>query len=307
MEIHGFIKAKKKTIEIKGADRFDFLQRLTSQDFRNPKTFEVVCGSFLEANALVIGFFEALILENSVYLLVDSEAAEKVFSQITKFHFAEKLEYLMSSDFEVYEVWPGKEVFSETEIRPEHWTGVVLSGHQLKLFENSTGGFSLVIPSTAAASLHEFLETHQIPPLTEAQYETLRICSGQPKWGQDFTSKNLILEGPFQKYFSRNKGCYPGQEIVERVFTYGKVAKKLVGLKWENGSGPKVGDEISLSGETLGKITSVALDQGRGMGWVSKKGYLKGTELESRPSAVKLQVYELPGTISDDALQDKNN
>lgn len=93
---------------------------------------------------------------------------------------------------------------------------------------------------------------------SEGFLNALRADLGLPKMGIDITVKNLILEAPLRNFVSREKGCYPGQEVVERVFTYGNVAKKLVSLTCLNAEAlnipPK--SKISFEGKEIGEVTS---------------------------------------------------
>jgi folate-binding protein YgfZ len=64
-------------------------------------------------------------------------------------------------------------------------------------------------------------------PLSTELFEFLRIQAGVPRAGVELTEKEIILEGNWEAPISSNKGCYPGQEVVERIHTYGQVNKKL--------------------------------------------------------------------------------
>ena len=61
--------------------------------------------------------------------------------------------------------------------------------------------------------------------------EALRIEAGLPKAGPDLNEEIVPPEANLEgKAFSLNKGCYPGQEVVARMDTYGNVRRHLVGL-----------------------------------------------------------------------------
>jgi len=51
--------------------------------------------------------------------------------------------------------------------------------------------------------------------------------------GRELNATSIILEGNFEKPIARDKGCYPGQEVIERIFTYGQVSRKLYPIEWD--------------------------------------------------------------------------
>jgi folate-binding protein YgfZ len=108
--------------------------------------------------------------------------------------------------------------------------------------------------------------------------EVERVENELVKEGVDFTEKNLIQELPLNSFVHRDKGCYPGQETVERVFTYGKMAKKLVIIELGEENQLKAGDSVSKNGEAVGKITSVGLT--KAFAFVKKPFYEAETRLD---------------------------
>jgi len=88
--------------------------------------------------------------------------------------------------------------------------------------------------------------------------ELLRIASGIPRYGQDIRERDLPQETEQQQralHFS--KGCYIGQEIVERIRSRGSVHRKFTGFEVQ-GPLPAVGTKIQTDGRDTGEITSAA-------------------------------------------------
>jgi folate-binding Fe-S cluster repair protein YgfZ len=56
------------------------------------------------------------------------------------------------------------------------------------------------------------------------------------------------LEAGAERSVARNKGCYPGQEVIERIFTYGQVNRKLMPVDWQ-GEPPTAAAPIALQAE----------------------------------------------------------
>ena len=96
-----------------------------------------------------------------------------------------------------------------------------------------------------------------IPEGSWEQYERARIIAGWPVMGTDITTDMIPAEtGVVDVAVSFSKGCYPGQELVERMDSRGsKAPRSLVTI--ECTSGTKQGDDVIVNGEVVGRFTSV--------------------------------------------------
>lgn len=87
--------------------------------------------------------------------------------------------------------------------------------------------------------------------------ELLRIAEGVPRFGQDIKDRDLPQETEQLRALNFAKGCYIGQEIVERIRSRGNVHRKFTGFLIE-GPLPQAGAPIEIDGKSVGEITSVA-------------------------------------------------
>jgi folate-binding protein YgfZ len=108
-------------------------------------------------------------------------------------------------------------------------------------------------------------------PVGSDALETLRIVEGIPAYGIDIQSRDLAQETAQDRALNFTKGCYLGQEIVERVRSRGQVHRHLRALELKPDSStetPAVGTEIRIAGAaadskpvvTLTSIAEVQLD-----------------------------------------------
>ena len=87
--------------------------------------------------------------------------------------------------------------------------------------------------------------------------EALRIEAGLPKAGSDLNEEIVPPEANLEgKAFSLNKGCYPGQEVVARMDTYGNVRRKLVGLVLKDSTVPPHGAKLFSGDREVGWVSS---------------------------------------------------
>jgi folate-binding protein YgfZ len=125
------------------------------------------------------------------------------------------------------------------------------------------------LPREYAPSWCAAMRGHDVPLLGERLFEYHRMLSGMPRVGREVTDKDLILEANLELAISRNKGCYPGQEVVERIFTYGQVNRKLLPVAISVSSGSQLKGELPAApfalvrdGKSAGKVVSLDQDPG---------------------------------------------
>jgi folate-binding protein YgfZ len=95
-------------------------------------------------------------------------------------------------------------------------------------------------------------------PVGAAALEAFRIAEGIPAYGIDIAERDLPQETSQMRALSFNKGCYLGQEIVERIHSRGSVHRHLRQLEL-HGPIPAAGAELRLEGGAIaGQITSAA-------------------------------------------------
>jgi aminomethyltransferase len=87
--------------------------------------------------------------------------------------------------------------------------------------------------------------------------EALRIASGVPKFGVDIRQKDLPQETGQERALNFSKGCYIGQEIVERIRSRGAVHRMFTGFEVE-GARLAPGFRIQEDGKDVAELTSVA-------------------------------------------------
>lgn len=109
------------------------------------------------------------------------------------------------------------------------------------------------------------------PVGTEA-LETARIADGVPRYGLDIRERDLPQETEQFRALSFTKGCYVGQEIVERIRSRGQVHRLFTQFEVEGEAPP--GAKIQGGGKDVGEITSTAsLPDGRklALGYVRRE------------------------------------
>jgi tRNA-modifying protein YgfZ len=118
-------------------------------------------------------------------------------------------------------------------------------------------GFTAIAPHAAIADLWQRALQAGATPAGEDAWQMLRLKAGLPDGSTELTEDYIPLEANLWPAVSFSKGCYIGQEIIARMESRGKLARRLVSLKLESPVEP--GAEVrSSDGPLLGTVTSAA-------------------------------------------------
>jgi folate-binding protein YgfZ len=152
--------------------------------------------------------------------------------------------------------------------------------------------FEIAVNPTSALHLWTRLCRLASPLGSEAQ-ERDRVLSGQPLFGTDIRSTDLPQETEQLEALDFTKGCYVGQEIVERIRSRGNVHRKFTGLIFGRPVTP--GSPVTLNGAQIGEITSAApFHNGTwaALGFLKRQEAASGTEVTA--GGVEGRVTDLP-------------
>jgi aminomethyltransferase len=173
--------------------------------------------------------------------------------------------------------WNGK------ELRIVHGYGV-LAPH-----------YELWVRSAEIPALWSALVEAGATPVGAATLEAFRIAEGIPAYGIDIAERDLPQETSQIRVLHFSKGCYLGQEIVERIHSRGSVHRHLRQLEL-SGPVPATGAELRLDGGVIaGQITSTAELPLANVNRIFALGMMRG-EAELRDQPFTYSVGTATGT-----------
>jgi folate-binding protein YgfZ len=117
--------------------------------------------------------------------------------------------------------------------------------------------YTIWIPSDQAGDLWQALTGGGVKPVGAEALEAFRIAEGIPAYGVDMVDRDLPQETSQLRALHFDKGCYLGQEIVERIRSRGNVHRHLRSLELD-GPLAEPGTRLTLEGAEAGHITSAA-------------------------------------------------
>ena len=122
-------------------------------------------------------------------------------------------------------------------------------------------GFTIYVDAAREHDLVQALERAGAVRAGEDAVTAARVEAGYPLFGVDMDEDIIPLEAGIEpRAISFTKGCYVGQEVIIRVLHrgHGRVARRLVGLRLQDGDMPARGTRVNAGGKDAGFITSAA-------------------------------------------------
>ena len=290
-----FDLANRAMLQFTGEDRLPYLQGMLSNDLRPLKMFDGQQATILTQQGKVVADLRVLCSLNSFYLDFWEPLKEKILTHLNR--------YLVADDVEIHdpnEQWkmlslqgPRAQVMldqvfanAELPVQPNHHGMVQFDGAPVCVVRaDRTGhdGFDLIVQTSQLLAFAQRLTELGAAWVGEQAQNVLRIEAGIPRYGIDFSEDNLLLEVALDDAVSFTKGCYLGQEVVERIRSRGHVNKKLCGLVLDGNTPASSGDKISAGNKEVGQITSsvlsFALHRPIALAYVNKDFWSAGTKL----------------------------
>jgi folate-binding protein YgfZ len=133
-------------------------------------------------------------------------------------------------------------------------------------------------------------------PIGYAALSALRLEQGVPWFGYDFGEKQIPHEAGLQDtHISYTKGCYTGQEIVERVRSRGQVNRRRVELIFPGSRVPAAGEPLTAEGKEVGFVTRAASLPLKpftiGMGYLRKENNAPGSQVAWAGGTAKVSEF----------------
>jgi len=303
-------------LQFTGPDRVPFLQGMLSNDVRALNMFDGQHAAILTQQGKIIAEVRVLCAMNSIYIDFWEPLKEKILSHLNRYLIADEVEIGDPSENWAMISVQGprapallEKLFNTSELpfKPGAHGMIQFGASPICVVEANRfyePGYDLIVAKSALVHVAEQLtetgsEFSGLWVGEDAQ-EILRVEAGIPRYGVDYTEDNLLLEIGLKDTVSFTKGCYLGQEVIERIRSRGHVNKKLSGLVLDGDTPVASGSSIMTGEREVGKITSSArsplLQRAIALGYVQKDFWSPGTVLhvKDQGSSRQVTVEELP-------------
>ncbi len=260
--------ADRAILFVSGPDRVEWLQGMLSNDVEALDPGEGIPAAILNIQGKILADVRVLRTADAFLLELDEPLAAGALEHLNRYLIADEVEISNLSDELAVISIQGPEAETalsgllEVRSLPAGELGheeVECAGERLRVVRAThTGepGFDLVAARGRVAAMAGLPQARRIPWIGSEARETLRIEAGIPRYGVDMDADTLLLETCLDDAVSFTKGCYLGQETVERIHSRGHVNRKLVGLTAEGDTVPVPGAPVLVDERPVGRITS---------------------------------------------------
>ncbi|HSH15765.1 MAG TPA: glycine cleavage T C-terminal barrel domain-containing protein [Verrucomicrobiae bacterium] len=277
-----------------GADRARFLHSQCTNDINRLKPGEGCYTAFTTNKGRLLGDANVFVLSDEILLDAEPGQTTTVAERLKQFIVSEEVEIVDAAPHyglltvqgpKAAEVMAGLELgvplpsTSLASVKIEHavFGELYLSNHP----RLRTAGADLFVPTASlGATLDKLITAAKSVGGGLAgwkAFDLARVEAGIPRFGVDMDETNLAPEACLEaRAISYTKGCYVGQEILNRLRTFAEVNKRLCRLTLPDDLKvlPERGAKLVKDGKEIGYVTSAARIPGGAMcalGYVRKE------------------------------------
>ena len=295
-------------IALTGGDRVRWLNGMVTNNVRDLAVGRGLYAFLLNPQGHILGDMYAYNRGDSLLIETDQSQLEKLLATFDH--------YIIMDDVEVANL-SGKLTaigiagpkardvlraagFENSELEPLQFAAVTWQNVTVTVVRadnTSVESYELWLSPDQMAPVHDALTKVGATRVGPAALELLRIAAGIPRYGQDIRERDLPQETEQQRALHFSKGCYIGQEIVERIRSRGNVHRKFTGFEVQ-GPLPAQGTKIQADGKDVGEITSAASlplasgDRPVALGYIRREVVTPGKQFQA--DCTQLLIATLP-------------
>ncbi len=277
-------------IRVRGEDRARLVHAMSTNDIKNLPADEGVYAFFLTDKGRILADAYVYNCGESLLLDTEPETAEKLRDHLDR--------YIIADDATLEDetgAWAAIGLEGPQSLERAAEVGAPVPGKKYSI-ENWKTGFVARTASTGPEGLRIFMPLQEkneflqrlawfgIPSATTEECRIVRLENGIPRYGEDITERYLVQETQAAHAVHSNKGCYLGQEIVERVRSRGQVHRLLTPIHIQAAVPPAPGTKLSADGKDVAEITSAAYSPA--FGEVAGLAYVRTEAAHAKPEMI---------------------
>jgi folate-binding protein YgfZ len=276
-------------IRATGDDRARLLHAMTTNQVQKLQPGQGCYVFFLNAQGRILADANLFCLADSILLDTEPETRLKLFEHLDRYIIADDVtlhdetEATAAIGIEGPEAAAVLEGLGAPEPSVPWSTMAWREGLVARVDTTGAGGFSIILPAATKPELVSQLDSLGIPQATPDDACIVRLENGRPRYGEEITERYLVQETGQLQAVSFNKGCYLGQEIVERVRSRAQIHRVLRKIEIESSSPPAPGVKLKSgdadAAEIASAVYSPALGRTVAMAYVRVQFAEPGTEL----------------------------
>ena len=277
-------------IRVAGEDRARLLHTMTTNHIQQLTPGTGCYAFFLTAQGRILADVNVLCRQDSFLLDTEPETLQKLLEHLDKFIIADDVtledltpalatiavEGPKSSDVLTAARAPALGVCYGTNVE---WGSALVA----RLSVTGSPGFFIIVPSAEKDEILSNIEAAGAVHADEDAFRIVRLEHGKPRYGEDISERYLAQEANQTDALHFHKGCYLGQEIVERLRSRGLIQRVLKPLEIDGQRPPEPRTKLQIGGAPAAEITSAAYSPALGkvvaLGYVGVEHAEPGTEM----------------------------
>ena len=293
---------------VSGRDRVRWLNGMITNNVRDLAAGQGIYSFLLTPQGKILGDLYAYNRGEFLALDTDQAQAENLVTSLRKYIIMDKVEIANAGD-KIAAIGVAGPQASEVlkkigiepgELKPLQAVSVAWRELDLTVVRGdfpAVPTYEIWFDPAHLRQMWEELERVGAVPAGSEAFELFRIACGVPRYGQDIRERDLPQETEQWRALNFTKGCYIGQEIVERIRSRGAVHRQFTGFKIE-GSLPAPGAKAQIGGRDVAEITSTAKlptaggELAVGLGYVRREALGSAEEIDL--GGTKATIAEIP-------------
>jgi aminomethyltransferase len=255
-------------IRVTGEDRARLLHAMCTNHIEDLQPGSGCYAFFLTAQGRIIADAHVFCMPDHLLIDCEPESRAPLLEHLDKFIIADDVTLHDFTDATSTISLDGplsQDLLESLGAVPAHLPGTLVEWGRLQIAHKTyTGGpgYCIFVPAENKA---ELLEQLGAPEADLQTADTVRLEYGRPRFGVDFGGTNIPHETGLLDAVHFSKGCYIGQEIVERVRSRGHVNRILTHLVIDGENVPPRGAKVMGGDKEAGEIASAAFSLAKGM------------------------------------------
>jgi folate-binding protein YgfZ len=249
-------------IKLTGEDRARLLHAMTTNHIQQLTPGSGCYAFFLNDKGRVLADANVLCRPDYFLLDVERETRETLYQHLDRFIIADDVTLEDMRDATATIGVEGPEAASvmerleapipEAEYSSLDWAGAFVA----RLSSTGSPGFFIFVPAGEKAAVISRLEAAGAERADAEASRIVRMEHGKPRYSEDISERFLAQEANQPHALHFGKGCYLGQEIVERVRSRGQIHRVLMPLVIEGTEPPAAGAKLQIGESPAAEVTS---------------------------------------------------
>jgi len=248
-----YLQPSPVVFKVTGKDARRYLNNRLSQDLRGVSTGASLVAGALSPQGRVEGLYTVYVQGDDLFYLVsDGGERQPLFAALGRYIVADRVSIIDCSSEALVGHVAG-------QVLPQLGADALCLTHARRRLPEEGEDFLIISNAVPEVRAHLFGALDQ--PLSAVDYDLKRFAQGFAQYPTEINDSMILTEGGLREAVSFQKGCYVGQEVIERSDALGKLPRHLERLVFEGQETlPAQASVVGKESKPIGKIVSTIAD-----------------------------------------------